>query len=183
LLPTTTARYAGRTLLCVVADEVAYWRDESSAFPDLETYRACLPSLVASGGLWVGISTGYRRAGLLYAKHRDCFGRDDDDVLVVSGSTEQFNPTIDRALIDKARAEDPESARAEWDGDFRSDLAAFLSDADIDRAVDHDRPLELGPRSGRRYCAFVDPSGGRHDAYCLAIGHYDGTDSNGRFVL
>jgi hypothetical protein len=35
----------GRTLLCVIADEVAYWRDESSAFPDLETYRACLPSL------------------------------------------------------------------------------------------------------------------------------------------
>ena len=54
---------------------------ESSAQPDVETYRAVLPSLVASGGLFVGISTGYRRAGLLFEKHRDHFGRDDDDVL------------------------------------------------------------------------------------------------------
>src|SRR5438477_2514465 len=35
----------GRTLACVIFDEVAFWRDESSATPDLETYRACLPGL------------------------------------------------------------------------------------------------------------------------------------------
>lgn len=172
----------GMTLLAVVGDEVSYWRDESSALADVETYRAVLPSLVASGGLFVGISTGYRRAGLLFEKHRDCFGRDDADVLVVSGATEQFNPTIDPALIAKAREQDPESAEAEWDGGFRRDLAAFLSDHDIDAAVDHDRPMELGPR-GLSYKAFADPSGGRHDAYTLAIGHYEGGDSSGRFVL
>jgi hypothetical protein len=118
----------------------------------------------------------------LYQKHRDYFGRDDDDVLVVSGATERFNPLIDPALIAKAREEDPESAEAEWDGGFRRDISAFLSDADIDAAVDHDRPLELGP-CGLSYKAFADPSGGRHDAYCIAIGHYEGTDSTGRFVL
>ena len=124
------------------------------------------------------ISTGYRRAGLLFEKHRDHFGRDGDDVLVVSGATEQFNPTIDPALIAKAREEDPEAAEAEWDGGFRRDLAAFLSDHDIDAAVDHDRPLELRPVPGCAYNAFADPSGGRHDAYCIAIGHYEGTGSN-----
>ena len=41
-----TAR--GQTLLAVVGDEVSYWKDESSAQPDVETYRAVLPSLVAS---------------------------------------------------------------------------------------------------------------------------------------
>src|SRR5262249_23473137 len=35
----------GRTLLAVVADEISFWRDEASAVPDVETYRACLPSL------------------------------------------------------------------------------------------------------------------------------------------
>ena len=39
-----TAR--GMTLLAVIGDEVSYWRDESSAQPDVETYRAVLPSLV-----------------------------------------------------------------------------------------------------------------------------------------
>ena len=173
----------GMTLLAVIGDEISYWRDESSAQPDVETYRAVLPSLVASGGIWVGISTGYRRAGLLYQKHREHFGHDGDDVLVVSGPTERFNPTIDPALIAKARAEDPEAAEAEWDGGFRRDIAAFLSDRDIEAAIDHDRPTELGPRSELRYTAFADPSGGRHDAYCLAIGHFEGAQADGRFVL
>ena len=30
---------------------------------------------------------------------------------------------------------------------------------------------------------FADPSGGRHDAYCLAIGHFEGAQADGRFVL
>jgi hypothetical protein len=104
-------------------------------------------------------------------------------VLVVSGATEQFNPTIDLALIAQARAEDPGAAEAEWLGGFRRDLAAFLSDHDIDLAVDHDRPLELKPRSGLTYNAFTDPSGGRHDAFTLAVGHFEGTAVDGRFVL
>jgi hypothetical protein len=54
---------------------------------------------------------------------------------------------------------------------FRSDLSAFLSDDLIDAAVDHGRPLELPPREGISYKAFVDMSGGRHDASCIAIGH------------
>lgn len=173
----------GMTLLAVIGDEVSYWRDESSAQPDVETYRAVLPSLVASGGLWVGISTGYRRQGLLFEKHRDHFGRDGDDVLAVSGPTEVFNPLIDPAAIAEARAQDPEAAEAEWGGGFRRDLSAFLSDHDIDAAVDHDRPMELRPRAGLRYSAFADPSGGRHDSYCLAIGHFDGTPTAGCFVL
>ena len=176
-----TAR--GQTLLACIGDEVSYWKDESSAQPDVETYRAVLPSLVASGGLFVGISTGYRRAGLLFEKHRDFFGRDGDDVLSISGPTEMFNPTIDVAAIAKAREQDPESAAAEWDGGYRRDIAAFLSDHDIDAAVDHERPMELPPRRGLRYRGFVDPSGGRHDSYCIAIGHFEGTRDTGRFVL
>ena len=77
----------GMTLLAVIGDEISFWRDETTALPDLETYRACLPSLVASGGMWVGISTGYRRAGLLYTKHQRHYGQDSDGVLVVSGPT------------------------------------------------------------------------------------------------
>jgi hypothetical protein len=118
-----TAR--GQTLLGCIGDEVSYWRDIDSAQPDVETYRAVLPSLVASGGMWVAISTGYRRAGLLFEKHRDHFGRDDDDMLAISGPTEVFNPTIDVALIAKAREQDPEAAAAEWDGGYRRDIAGI----------------------------------------------------------
>ena len=41
----------GRTLLCVIFDEVAFWRDETSATPDIETYRAVLPALATQNGI------------------------------------------------------------------------------------------------------------------------------------
>jgi hypothetical protein len=34
-------------------------------------------------------------------------------------------------------------ARSEWDSEFRTDLAAFLDDELIEKAIDHGRPLEL----------------------------------------
>jgi phage terminase large subunit-like protein len=35
----------GRTIVACVFDEVALWRDETTATPDIETYRAVLPSM------------------------------------------------------------------------------------------------------------------------------------------
>jgi len=164
----------GRTLIAVVGDETSFWRDEASANPDVEVYRACAPALAASKGMWVGISTGYRKLGLLYQKWRDHYGQDGDGVLVVQGSSRQFNPALDAEIIARASASDPEAAGAEWEGSFRSDIAAFLDDGTIEGAIDHGRPAELPPRAGVHYQAFADPSGGRHDAFTLAIGHREG---------
>ena len=71
----------------------------------MEIYRACAPALAASGGLWVGISTGYRKIGLLYQRWRDNFGVGSDDVLVVQGDSATLNPTLDAGMI--ARAKQP----------------------------------------------------------------------------
>jgi len=169
----------GKTLLGVVFDEVSFWRDEASATPDVETYRAAMPSLVASNGMLIGISTPYRRTGLLHAKHRDHFGVEGDDVLVVQGDSATFNPLLSAALIEAHRASDPEAAVAEWDAQFRSDLVQFLSEDLIELAIDCSRPPELPPQQGVRYQCFVDASGGRHDSYTVCIGH---KDSGGRFV-
>jgi len=164
----------GRTILAAVFDESAFWRDESSAVPDVETYRAVIPSLVASNGLLVGISSPYRRVGLLHSKFQRHYGQDDDDVLVVKGASATFNPTINVALIEQARKDDAEAASAEWDGEFHTDLSALLADDVIDRAIDRDRPLELPRRRDRRYTAFVDASAGRHDRFGICIGSMDG---------
>jgi hypothetical protein len=164
----------GFTLLAVVADEISFWRSEESATPDAEVYRAVLPSLAASGGIFVGISSPYRRAGLMFAKHRDHFGRDDDDVLVVQGPSTAFNPSLDARIVERAMANDPEAARSEWLGEFRRDISAFLDDALIEAAVDQTRPLELPPRPDLSYRCFVDASAGRHDAFCAAVAHREG---------
>jgi len=162
----------GRTLCACVFDEVAIWRDDQSATPDTETYSAVLPSLLTTRGMLIGISTGYRRQGLLYQKYRDHFGVASSDVLVVQGSTPQFNQTLSPDDIASQRAADPSAATSEWDGGFRDDIASFLDDELIEGAVEHGRPLELPPQRGTFYRAFVDASGGvGADAYTLAIGH------------
>ena len=152
----------GRTLCACIFDEVAMWRDEQSAMPDIETYRSVLPALLTTKGMLIGISTGYRRVGLLYQKHRDCFGQDDPDTLVVQGSTQQFNGTIDAADLTAQIAADPVAAVSEWQGGFRDDLSTFLADNLIDAAIDAGRPLELLPHSFS-YVAFVDAASGASD--------------------
>ena len=163
----------GRSLLAVVGDEISFWRDETSAAPDLEIFRACAPALAATKGVWIGISTGYRKIGLLYNRWRDHFGQDSDDVLVVQGSSQTFNPSLSTEMIARASAADPEAAESEWGGGFRADISAFLDDATIERAIGYGRPTELPPMSGIRYSAFTDVSGGRHDHFTLCIGHKD----------
>ena len=135
----------GRTLLAVVGDETSFWRSEESALPDVEVYRAVLPALAASKGLWVGISTGYRKLGLLYQKWRDHFGQNHDDVLVIQGPSRAFNATLDQTIIDRAKLSDPEAAEAEWEGEFRADISSFLDDEIIERCTDYSRPLEIPP--------------------------------------
>jgi hypothetical protein len=169
----------GRTLLAAVLDECAFWRSEDSAQPDTETYTALLPSLATTGGQLIGISTPYRRLGLLHQKHRDHWGVDDPEVLVVQGTAAQFNPTLSEATIAAQRQADPAGAISEWDALFRSDISSFLDDALIEASINHGRPLELPPQLGTVYKAFCDPSGGRGDAYSIAIGHRD----KGRLII
>ena len=169
----------GRTLLACIFDEIAFWRDDTSANPDIETYRAVRPVPSPHGRDADRHLSPYRRAGLLHQKFKTNYGVDDEDILVVRGGTAQFNPTIDQATIAKEMAADPESARSEWGAEFRTDISSLFDDQVIEDAVDHARPLELPPRGGRRYLAFADASAGRHDAFTLTIGHCEGNEGRG----
>jgi hypothetical protein len=171
----------GRSLCAAIFDEVAFWRDDTTAIPDRETYTAILPSLLTTNGMLIDISSAYRRVGLLYTKHRDFFGVDDADTLVVQGGTTAFNLSVDDDRLAAMRAADPTAAASEWDSEFRDDLSGLFDDAVIDRAIDRNRPLELPPQPGTAYKAFVDPSGGATsgDAYSICIAHKDGE----RFVI
>jgi hypothetical protein len=170
----------GRTVLAAICDEISFWRDETSATPDIEAYRAILPALATSKGMLIGISTPYRKAGLLYTKHKEFFGKDSNDTLIIQGTYKNFNLTLDEAVINAQREADAEGARSEWDADFRIDVTAFLDDELIEASIDYGRPLELPPQPGINYTAHVDPSGGRGDAFVVSIGH---VHSSGRLIV
>jgi hypothetical protein len=173
--PNSFKTVRGRSLVAAVFDETSYWPTDDSALSDVEALRAVLPSLSTTNGMLIAISSPYRKAGLMFTRHRDFYAKNDDEVLVVKGATTAFNPTIDTSVIRRAEADDREAAQSEWHAEFRSDLSALLDDQVIDGAIDHDRPLELPPRkSSILYQAYCDSAGGvGSDSYSLAITHQD----------
>lgn len=163
----------GRAIIVAIFDEVAFWRDESSATPDVETYNAIEPSLATlPGAMLIGISSPYRRSGLLFERWTRFYGKDDDDVLVVRGASRLFNPTLPQSLIDRALERDPDAAAAEWLAQWRADIADFVSREVVEAVVPHG-VFERAPQRGRIYCGFADPSGGSSDSMTLAIAHLD----------
>jgi hypothetical protein len=165
----------GPTVVCAILDELAYWRDETSAVPDVEVMRAIKPSMITvRGAVLIGLSSPHAKRGLLYQKHRAHFGR-DGKVLVWAADSVTMNPAIEVAEVEAAWRDDPVAAASEHGVPgggikFREDLQAFL-DMDLLASLARSSPLELPPLSGVRHEGFVDPSGGRGDSFALAIAH------------
>jgi hypothetical protein len=168
----------GRPILCAIFDEVAFWRDENSASPDDEVYTAIRPGAASiPGSMIIGISSPYRKSGLLYSKFKKHFGQ-DGDVLVIRAPTRALNPTIPQEIIDEALADDPIGARAEWLAEFRSDISGYVDLEVIESAVDRGVTVR-SPKSGVHYVSACDPSGGVRDSFVCAVSH----DEQGVAVL
>jgi hypothetical protein len=169
----------GRPILCAILDEVAFWRDENSASPDDEVYKAILPALASlPGSMIIGINSPYRKSGLLYNKYKRHFGQNDDDILVIQAPTRVLNPTIPQSFIDQALADDPIGARAEFLAEFRPDISGYVDLEVVESAVDRGVTVRP-PRKGVTYHAGLDPSGGVKDSFVAAISH----DEQGVAVL
>jgi hypothetical protein len=168
----------GRPILFGVLDEVAFYDDELSASPDVETYRAITPGMatLVPDSMLVGISSPYRKAGLLYDKFRKHYGVDDDEVLFIKGPTTAFNPTIDPRIIEQAFADDPVSAAAEWGGEFREGVSDFIAPASIDAVTpgaDYE-PAAPAIVKTRYPVAATDVSGGSgKDSFATAVAFFD----------
>lgn len=161
----------GYTNVAVLGDELAFWRSEDSAIPDHEVLNALKPSMLTiPNSMLIGLGSPYRRRGVLYDAHRNYYGQDVDDVLVVQADSRTMNPTLPQSFIDREYARDPAAAAAEYFAQFRNDIAGFLQNEWIDAVVAHGQ-YELPPQRNIKYFAFCDPSGGGADAFTLSIAH------------
>jgi hypothetical protein len=165
----------GRTVLCAIFDECAYWRSEDSTDPDQETYAAIVPAMITlPDSMLIAITTVYRKAGLAYDKWAKYYGRNDPDTLVIKATSRQYNPLIDQKFIDEQIELDPEVNSAEYLSEWRRDIVAYVSREAIEAAVIPGR-YQLWPQPSVQYAAFIDPSGGAgSDSMTLAVGHNDG---------
>ena len=170
-LPANFKTLRSRSFGLVVIDEACFLPTDDSAIPDTELLRAVRPGLArVPGSLLIVISSPYARRGEMYRAYEKHFGQEGHDTLFINGGTLDFNPTFDRRELARAMEEDPEAARAEYLGEFRSDLEALFS---IERiaAVTPTGVAERSPQTAdlRWVRAFVDPSGGSSDSFTLGI--------------
>ena len=170
----------GYTLIGALLDECAFWHsDEGGASPDTEILNAIRPATATiPGALIVGLSSPYRRHGILWNAFNRYFGK-PGDVFVWNASTLIMNPRVPMAIIEQAYREDDAAASAEYGACFRRDLERYISQEAV-AAVTVPGRLFNEPADGVTYAAFVDPSGGSQDSMTLGIAHKDG---RGRAVL
>ena len=154
----------GYTYAAVLCDELAFWRsDETSLNPDVEICAPCAPACCryrARCWLW-------RRAPTHSAANSSppivsTTARTAPGFWSGKSSTLQMNPRAPKHIIAEAYEDDPESAKAEYGAEFRTDLADFVSRETVEAVTMGDRS-ELPPEPGVTYSAFVDPAGGGSD--------------------
>lgn len=166
----------GYSFACVIADEIAFFRsNDTSANPDVELIRALRPGLITLRGKLIMASSPFGKSGVLWDSYVRNHGVPGARVLCWKAPTRVGNPTVPQSDVDQALEDDPESARAEYMADFRSDVAAFL-DRDMIEAVTAAGRHEVPPMDGVQYTAYMDVSGGSGaDSTALAIAHSEGS--------
>jgi hypothetical protein len=165
----------GYTLAAALCDELAFWQTDDSANPDYEILDALRPAMATiPGAMLLCASSPYAKRGALHDAHRRYFGK-PGPVLVWKAPTRVMNPSVPQKIIDDAMERDPAAASSEYGAEFRNDISGFVP-IEIVRSCVVANERERPPKSGLRYAAFVDPSGGSSDSMTLAIAHPDRDD-------
>ena len=137
----------------------------------MEILAAARPAAATLGGPVICLSSPYSMKGEGWNLFKRDFGPDDDPkILVANAASRTMNPTLSESVVKRAYERDPQSAKAEYGGEFRNDVSGFLEMSLIDAAVDYGATVRP-PVAGVCYRAAADPSGGASDSFTLSVCH------------
>jgi len=89
----------------------------------------------------------------------------------VQADSKALNPCLRQSTIDRAYEDDPVAAAAEYGGEFRQPVTAYLDRAVVEKAIDKGITGRVR-LPGVTYRAHVDVAGGTgSDSFCACIGH------------
>lgn len=170
--PCRPAALRGIRSAAAIIDELAFFISTDGRPTDTEMLRAVRPTLATTGGRLLILSSPYGASGALWDLHRKHFGRERSDTLVWQASAPEMNPTLPADYLERMERDDPEAYRSEILGEFRSGIGQLLDPEALDACVACE-VREREPASEHAYVSFCDPSGGRRDAFTIAIAHLD----------
>ena len=173
----------GVTAVAIVMDESSFFRGEDTANSDQEIVRALKPSLATTQGPLLLTSSPGIEEGVTYRIWERHYGaKGDARTVVVHSDSLGLNPTLAKAVVDRAFEEDATSAEAEYGGRFRSPISNYLERSLVMQAVQPGLTLKA-VLPGIRYFGHVDVAGGNgKDSFAAAVGHVV-MDPGGRPVV
>lgn len=184
VLPATRGGSAlrGRSLVCAVLDESAFFRDESAVVNDAEVFRAVAPRVIP-GGLVVVVSTPWAEAGLLYELHAANFAHPVTALVAHAPTTLLRDDARTASMVARERDRDPENAAREFDAEFMSAGAGlFFPAASISAALVPDLlPANAAPR-GATVGVGADVALVRDSSAIVAVHQVDGVFTVGELV-
>lgn len=135
----TTSR--GFTYVGIVADELAFWPDNDAAQSDKQILDAMVPGLAPITGApprrFLAITSANLEEGVAWDTFRESYGRAGGSSFVVSGTTTDFNPNVDRAWLAKQQRKRPAAYLREYEsvwggvveeGFFPAESVALVTD-------------------------------------------------------
>jgi hypothetical protein len=164
----------GRSAIAVLGSEASHWRvDEAATSSDEEVVAAAGPSMAMcpDGGVLLLGSSVHRKRGYMHRRWKELHGNDEAEDVCWLAPSNVMNPALPAKVIEKALADDPARARAEYLSEWREDLSDFIPADVVEGATDFG-VRERAPLPGVRYFAYCDAAGGTgQDSFALAIGH------------
>lgn len=162
----------GISIVCAVADEIAFWRDDlTGANPATEVLRAIRPALACfPKAKLVKISSPFAKSGVTWDDWNDRAAH--PEMLVWKLDTATMNPSISRRFLADEEKRDPESFAREYLAEFYESASAFLPAEAVQACIATGR-FELPPQDGVFYSAALDAAF-RGDAFAFALVHRAG---------
>jgi hypothetical protein len=165
----------GRSAVALLGSECCFWKsDEHSTNSDEEVVSAAEKSMAMcpGGGLTLLGSSVYRRAGFMFSQYERLHGNKHGGTDVCWFTPSRvMNPRLPLAVVEKAIAEDGPRGRAEYENQWRTDDADFISLQLLEDATDFG-VSERPPDSRHAYWCYIDIATGEgQDSAVLVIGH------------
>jgi hypothetical protein len=170
--PCRPAAVRGIRACIVVVDELAFFTATDGRPTDREMLRVARGRVATTGGKVIVLSSPYGQSGALWDLHRQHYGR-DSSTLVWQASAPEMNPTLAAGYLARMEQDDPEAYASEVLGQFRAGVATLFDPEALDACVAPGR-RERPRADGVVYGSGADPSGGRGDAFAVAVGHRSG---------
>jgi phage terminase large subunit-like protein len=158
----------GVSVICLVCDELAFWRhEETAANPEEEVLAALRPAMATfPTAKLIKISTPFRKEGILWREFQQ---RAELEHLVWQLPAAEMNPTIQDRILEKARKRDESRFRREFLAEFTEDIAGWIAPDVLEACIVQNR-TELPRVENATYVVAVDPAF-KHNDFALAVLH------------